>query len=363
MEADFSLSHSIRTCKQLTELAHSNFAPAFALLPSEKCQAMQILYAYTRFTDDLIDLPDFDPKTGQEIPTSVRRKKQKLNQWVSVVEAVLGQIGAEHGFVGSANDVKAFQELAEKYPNCGGLVLLPALKMIVDRFAIPREPLFHLLDGVERDIEAKPFETFDDCSEYCHQVATSVGFASLAIWGTAVPLFSDNVIKAAKACGIAFQWTNIMRDLLEDYQQGRVFLPQNEIQRYALTPNQFGSLLNRQEWNAQKVMPKNINAADKFSFNHYVQEMEALEEKFSKLMAYELNRCEAYYENSVPLYRLIHRDSRRMFGLMWNRYYSLFNTMRKHPLQITSDKRAALSGFSKWRLYFHWRFMPCMNLK
>ncbi|MDR3233176.1 MAG: squalene/phytoene synthase family protein [Planctomycetaceae bacterium] len=363
MATDFSLSHSIRICRQLTELSHSNFAPAFALLPPDKRLAMQILYAYTRFTDDLIDLPDFDPHTGQEIPISVRRKKQKMNQWAAVLEAVLGNIGGENGRVADANDIKTFQQIAHEFPNCGGLVLLPALKMIVDTFGIPREPLFHLLDGIEQDIDPKPFETFDDCVEYCHQVATSVGFASLAVWGTNVPLFSDNVIRAAKACGVAFQWTNIIRDLLEDYKQGRIYLPQSELQRFGLTPNQFGSLVNRSEWNAQKIMPKQLDANGKFEFKHYVEEMEHQEEKFAKLILHELNRCEVYYENSVPLYNLIHRNSRRMFGLMWNRYYALFRMMKRHPLLMTTGARVRLSDCRKARLYFHWRFMPCLRLK
>ncbi|GHT15368.1 phytoene synthase [Planctomycetales bacterium] len=324
---------------------------------------MQILYAYTRFTDDLIDLPDFDPVTGQEIPISVRRKRQKMNQWIAVLEAVLGRIDEDAGRVADAQDIKTFQELEKQYPNCGGLVLLPALKMIVDKFQIPRQPLFHLLDGVERDIEPKPFETFDDSVDYCHQVATSVGFSALAIWGTYEPLFSDTVVKAAKACGVAFQWTNILRDLLDDYNHGRIYLPQSEIKRYGLTPNQFGALVNRQQWNAQKVPPKNLSKNQRLAFQYSMQEAETFEDHFRKLLAYELERCDVYYENSLPLYKLIHRDSRRMFGMMWNRYYMLFRKMQRRPLMMTTGKGVHLSHLQKLRLYCHWRFMPCFRLR
>jgi len=357
-----SLSHSIRACRQLTALAHSNFAPAFALLPAAKRQAMEILYAYTRFTDDLADLPDFDPE-GMTVEISPRRKKQKFNQWVGALEAVFGKIGDEHVPQIDPHDEKTFQQIARQFPGCGGVIFLPALKMIVNTYNIPREPLFHLLDGVESDMEPKPFATFDDCADYCHQVATSVGFASLAIWGTTEPLFSETIIKAAKACGVAFQWTNIIRDLLEDYQNGRIYLPQSELQRFGLTEIQLGSILDGVAWAAQKKPPKKKGAHDHYAHQHMIKEMETFEEKFLKLISHQLNRCMVYYENSIPLYHLIHRDSRRAFGLMWNYYYSLFRKIYRNPLLVTKQDRVRLSSSRRFRLWFHWHFMPCLKLR
>jgi phytoene synthase len=342
-------------------LAHSNFAPAFALLPADKRQAMEILYAYTRFTDDLADLPDFDPSTGNTIEVSPRRRKQKINQWVGALEAVLGQIGDESIPQIDPNDENAFQEIAQKFPGCGGIVFLPALKMIVDTYQIPCRLLFHLIDGVDSDMNPKPFATFDDSVDYCHQVATSVGFASLAIWGTTEPLFSDPVVKAAKACGVAFQWTNIIRDMLEDYRNGRVYLPQSELERFGLTEKQFGSLLDGAGWAAQKRPPK--KGEDSYGFEDMIKEMEKYEEKFQKLIAHQLNRCEVYYENSIPLYHLIHPDSRRTFGLMWSSYYTLFRKICHSPLLITKAKRVRLSSYQRLRLWFHWHWMPCRRLR
>jgi len=360
---ELSLSHSIRACQQLTALANSSFAPAFALLPAKKRQAMEILYAYTRFTDDIADLPDYHPETGSTIDISPRRKKQKFNQWVGAIEAVLGKIGDDHLPPIDPHDETTFQQIAQQFPGCGGVVFLPALKMIVDRYAIPREPLFHLIDGVESDMEPKPFATFDDSAEYCHQVATSVGFASLAIWGTTKPLFSEEVVKAAKACGVAFQWTNIVRDLWEDYQNGRIYLPQSELQRFGLTGNQFGSLLDGQTWSAQKKPPKTKDSLDLFAHQQMVEEMEKFEEKFLELMTHQLHRCEVYYEHSLPLYHLISRDSRRAFGLMWNYYYALLQKIANNPWQVTKGKRVRLSSYRKFRLWSHWHLMPCFRLR
>jgi len=359
---DLSLSRSISACRRLTVLAHSNFAPAFTLLPSAKRQAMEILYAYTRFTDDLADLPDFSPE-GDTILVSPRRQKQKFNQWVAALEAVFGKVGDTNVPQIDPRDEKAFQSIAEQFPGCGGLVFLPALKMIVDKYNIPLAPLFHLIDGVESDMEPKPFATFDDSADYCHQVATSVGFASLAIWGTHEPLFSEPVVKAAKACGIAFQWTNIIRDMLEDYRNGRVYLPQSELQRFGFTEKQLGSILDGVAWTAQKKPPKGDGAHDNYAHQDMIREMEKFEDKFLKLMSHQLNRCEVYYENSMPLYRMIHRDSRRTFGMMWGYYYALYRTIRRNPWLVTKQNRVRLSLDSRFRLWFRWRFLPWQKLR
>ena len=361
-QLNLSLSHSIQACRQLTRLACSNFTPAFALLPSAKRQAMEILYAYTRFTDDLVDLPDYS-EGGNSIEITSRRRRQKLNQWVNALEAVFGKIGDGNPPQIDPEDVQTFQRIAQKFPNCAGLVFLPALKMIVNKYNIPCEPLFHLVEGVEADIESKPFETFEDSLEYCHRVATSVGVASLAIWGTTEPLFSESVVKAAKACGVAFQWTNIVRDMLEDYRYGRIYLPISELHRFGFTNTQFGSILDKAEWNAQKKPPKMEMANEFYVHQNKVKEMEEMEDKFLKLMNHQLHRCEVYYENSLPLYHLIQRDCRRAFGLMWNYYHALYQKINSNPWLVARNERVQLPPYRKLSLWFRWHCLPCRQLQ
>ena len=365
LHLDISLAGSIKACQQLTELANSNFVPAFALLPPAKRQAMEILYAFTRFSDDIVDLPDPndpDPNAnGVPVDIALQRKKQKLGQWISALESVFGKPDNTTPPQIDPHDTPAFQRLAQRFPDCGGLVLLPAMKMIVDKYNIPREPLFHLIEGIESDIEPRVFATFDDSSGYCHQVATSVGYASLAIWGTAMPIFSEPVLKAARACGIAFQWTNIVRDLLEDYRNGRIYLPQTELRRFGLTDEQFGSVLDGAQWHKQKTAQKGNNH-EQFTFKEMLREMGQVEENFAQLLTYQLERCEMYYENSLPLYDLIHGDSRRAFGLMWNYYYALYQKMVRQPLLVTGNSRIRLSSLKKLQLWCRWRFMLCRRL-
>jgi phytoene/squalene synthetase len=151
--------------------------------------------------------------------------------------------------------------------------------------------------------------------------------------------------------------------LLEDHNNGRIYLPVEEITRCGLTVNQFGSVLHRKEWDAAKIPPKNLSQNQLYAFHHSMGEMELLEEKFLKLLRYELNRCEIYYEHSMPLFQLIHPDSRRMFGLMWNRYYMLFRKMVRNPWSVPLGRRIRLTSLQKMKLLFRWRFLPCFRLK
>ncbi len=358
----YSLPESIAACERLTRSAHSSFAPAFGLLPTGKRQAMNILYAYTRFTDDLADNPDLDPETGQPLPTSLRRKRQKINQWSNIVETVFGFPDGSEPQIKTAEDEAAFEQLEQTFPGCPGVVYLPAMKMIVDRFRIPREPLFHLIEGVESDVEPRRFESFDDCAEYCHQVATSVGFASLAIWGTTEPLFSDRVVRAAKACGLAFQWTNILRDILEDSVNDRFYLPQKELKRFGLTEKQFLGVLDRKKWNDMKRRPDGNSESVRYEHEDLLRQLGDFERKFDGFLLHQFERCEIYYTNAAPLYQMIEADSRKVYGMMWARYHTLFRKIRAHPLKIGKG-RISLSPLTKLRLLLRWRFLPCLRLK
>lgn len=366
---NYTIQESVQACRRLTRASHSSFAPAFSLLPRAKREAMEVLYAFNRYTDDLVDMPDIDTKTGQIIQTSPRRKRQKLNQWIKVLESVFGGIPGtpdEQPLITDSSDTSGFQNIATRFPavaaDGGGLIYLPALKMIVERFQMPIDPFFHLIEGVESDIEPRTFENFDDCADYCHQVATSVGISSLAIWGTTEPLFSDPVLKAAKACGIAFQWTNILRDLVEDRMEGRIYLPQDEIKRAGLTDSQLRDMLDWESWNAMKKKPGDKNQFDSYAHADMIRQMDHFEEKLLALLQKQFERCEIYYMNSAPLYRMIGRDSRRVFGLMWSRYHKLYKKMRRRPRRLL-DGRVRLSSAQKLRMMLRWKLLPPRLLK
>ena len=109
--------------------------------------------------------------------------------------------------------------------------MLPALCDSVARFGIPADCLREAIAGVEMDFDVERYETFDDLKVYCHRVASVVGLACIHIWGFRDP----RAIPAACQCGLAFQLTNILRDLKEDAARGRVYLPAAELRRFGYT--------------------------------------------------------------------------------------------------------------------------------
>lgn len=343
MSSNFSLKSSIRLCKTLTRNAGSNFVPAFRSLPGPKRQAMEILYAFNRFTDDLADDED-RPETDRQAA---------LADWADVLAETLGLPGSKtEPPLLEAEDANAFAAIQQRYPHCAGVPLLPAVSWIVRQFPVPREALFHVIEGVETDLVPQRFATFDDAADYCHMVATSVGFASLAVWGTTKPLFSPEVVKAAKGCGIAFQWTNVLRDLVEDYARGRLYLPLEELERVGLTENQFASLLDRRAWLEMKKTPGGSEAdreARRYAHQENLRMMRQFEEKFNRLLNSQVQRCGIYFQTAATLENFLESDGRKIFRRMYGVYYRLYAKIARNPQRILSG-RVRLSTLDKLSL-------------
>ena len=175
-------------CRRVTTQANSSFPLAFRLLPRAQRRAMDALYAFMRVTDDLADEPG-DPAV----------KRAQLAAWRAALDAAL----------------------AGKFTH----PVFPALAHTVRTFGVPPRYLHDVIDGVEADIEPVRYSSFAELYPYCYRVASAVGLACVRVWG-----FRDGVTPAeadapAEAAGIAFQLTNILRDLGEDLTRGRVYLP------------------------------------------------------------------------------------------------------------------------------------------
>jgi phytoene synthase len=159
-------------CRRATRRAGSNFAAAFRLLPGPQRQGMHALYAFFRATDDISDDPG-DPAA----------KREKLARWRAGLAAALGGVYSHR--------------------------LHAALHHTVRTFGIDPRHLTAVLDGVEADLEPVRFATFAELYPYCYRVASAVGLACIPVWGTARPGYEG----PAEAVGVAFQLTNVLRDL------------------------------------------------------------------------------------------------------------------------------------------------------
>jgi len=176
-----SLDDSYRYCETLTRQQAGNFYPAFRILPRGQRLSMCALYAFNRIADDCGD---------EDAPLEVKRLK--LDEWRRGLQGCLR--GDFH------------------HPTHA------ALADTVRRHSIPIEYLEAVLDGVAMDLSPVMVETFVELRRYCYQVASAVGLACIHIWG-----FSDDSAKVyAEEAGIAFQLTNILRDLKEDAERDRV---------------------------------------------------------------------------------------------------------------------------------------------
>jgi 15-cis-phytoene synthase len=178
-------------CAQLTRKSRSNFYYAFLFLAKEKRQAMYAVYAFCRSVDDIAD--------GS---ASVREKEMLLDNWR--------------------------RELDRCYEGKPQHPITVKLAQSIEKFPIPKEYFQELLAGVEMDLFHHRYPTFRELYEYCYRVAGVVGLMCIEIFGYRNPKAKDYAVNL----GVALQLTNIMRDLKVDADRGRIYLPQEELERF-----------------------------------------------------------------------------------------------------------------------------------
>lgn len=175
----------------VTKNSNTSFYYSFALLPRYKREAISAVYAFCRYTDDIVD-------EG----TDERRKGLLLRKW----RMELGQ--ALRG--------------TSTYP------LLNQLSSTARRFNIPVDHFYDLIRGMEIDLVKTRYETFEDLREYCYLVASTVGLMCRQIFGYRNESTRDYAVNL----GIALQLTNILRDVKDDAKRGRIYLPQEDLRRF-----------------------------------------------------------------------------------------------------------------------------------
>ncbi len=171
----------------ITRREAKNFAYGIMVLPREKRRAIAAIYAFARAVDDIAD---------GDLPADEKRAS-----------------------------LEAMRVSLDREPTGAKEIALDDARA---RFGIPRDALSALIDGGLQDLEQTRYATFDELRGYCEKVAGSVGVACLAVYG------SDDV-ERAMTLGIALQLINIMRDVAEDVELGRVYLPQDELVRFGVT--------------------------------------------------------------------------------------------------------------------------------
>jgi squalene synthase HpnC len=209
--------NSYEHCHRIARASHSNFYYAFFLLPKPKRDALAALYAFMRLIDDISD-------EGQDLAA----KQRALARWRAALDQAL--TGQEQVFDGNAAMSSPARALS------GAAEVLPALVDTMQRYKIPPRYLHDLISGAEMDLMVRTYPTFDRLREYCYRVAGTVGLTCTHVFG-----FTEaRALDLAEKLGLAFQLTNILRDVHEDHKLGRVYLPQEDLARYGVSAEDFG---------------------------------------------------------------------------------------------------------------------------
>jgi len=273
------LSAAYRHCQALTRREAKNFYYGFMLLPAAQRRAIYAAYAFARECDDIVDagLP---------------------------VEEASARLAAQR---------ELLARCLEGSPQ--GPVFL-ALADAVRRYGIPHDYFYRLIEGVEADLTVRRYATFEELKRYCYLVASVVGLISIEIFG-----YRGGELARGHAAdlGVALQLTNILRDVQEDLQRGRVYLPEEELVRFGYKPD----FLRRGVAN----------------------------EAFHQLMAYQVARAEDYYERGRMLLPLLPRRARACVGVMAGIYRTILDDISRRPdtvlrqrVSLSAGQKLALAG-------------------
>ena len=211
------LSESYAACHSIARASRSNFYHAFFLLPKPKRDGLAALYAFMRLVDDVSDEEQ-----------GLLAKQRGLAKW----RAALDEAATGNSQVFDGTAVIPLPSDA----SYGEAEVLPALVDTMQRYKMPARYLHDLISGAEMDLTVQAYPTFERLREYCYRVAGTVGLTCTHVFG-----FRDaRALDLAEKLGLAFQLTNIIRDVHEDYKLGRVYLPEEDLARYGVSPEDFG---------------------------------------------------------------------------------------------------------------------------
>ena len=266
-----TVDQSYAYCRTVARARAKNFYYSFILLSRDQKNAMCAIYAFMRYCDDLSDEPGANTAA--------------IEAWR------LDLSGALAG-------------------NFGPHPVWPAFHDAVGRFHIPHQYFHDMIDGVASDLTPSPVNTFEDLYRYCYKVASVVGMTTVHIFG----FDSPRALELAESCGIAFQLTNILRDVREDAALGRQYLPSEDLVRFHVAPDEL--------------------AAGKHTAN------------FQKLMEFEERRARKFYDESAPLIGMVHQRSRASLWALISIYSRLLDRIRKSGYDVLT-RRISLPKWEK----------------
>jgi phytoene synthase len=264
------IEDSYRHCRRIARKRARNFYYSFLLLEKPQRDAMCAIYAFMRHCDDLSDNPVVPVDKPPNLHQSIAEWRLELNRALS-------------------GDV-------ETNP------IWPAFLDTVRRYSIPHRFFHEMIDGILSDLGPRQIQTFDELYRYCYQVASVVGLTIVHIFG----FESIKALLLAEKCGVAFQLTNILRDVREDAALGRVYLPREDLDMFSVP---FDQLSSGKE-----------------------------DDAFRDLMRFETTRTRAYYDESAALSDLVTKKSRRSLWALREIYLRLLWRIERSNYAVLSRR-------------------------
>ncbi|MBP9218272.1 MAG: presqualene diphosphate synthase HpnD [Sterolibacterium sp.] len=260
-------------CRQKVAASHSSFTVSFRFLEAQRRDAITAFYAFCREVDDVVDETP-DPHTA----------RRQLDDWRSEIDAL--------------------------YAGRPSHPVTLALAASLPHFNLPQQYFQEIIDGMQMDLEQNRYASFKELHLYCYRVASVVGLVAAEIFG-----YQDRrTLKYAHDLGLAFQLTNILRDVGEDARRGRIYLPTAELEQFQVTQD-------------------DLLAA------HYT-------DNFRRLMQFQAERAEQTYQRALAQLPACDRNRQRPGLIMARIYHQLLKKIRRHDYQVL-DRRIALTSFGK----------------
>jgi len=260
-----TLEESYAFCERVARTQAKNFYYSFLLLSRPQRRAMCAIYAFMRYCDDLSDAEGVGDRAGA------------IARWQADLEAALAGSTPQHP-------------------------LWPAFSATVARYRIPHEYFRAMIRGVSSDLEPRHIRTFQELYDYCYHVASVVGLTIIHIFG-----FDDPAaLPLAERCGVAFQLTNILRDVREDAEHGRIYLPAEDLVRFGVKTTELSGA--------------------------------ALSPAMRSLLAFEADRARAYYREAEPLLGMVHSGSRASLKALIGIYSRLLERISNSGYEVLRER-------------------------
>jgi phytoene synthase len=249
----------------------TSFHYSFGFLPKEERNAIKTIYAFARRIDDIVDE---NPSEDQIV---IQDKKQRLTWWRQQIEAIYSD-----------------------GPNRSSAV--DPLRRVIQQYNLPKQYLLTVIDGCERDLTQRRYETFADLKRYCYSVASIIGLISIEIFGYRHEATRQYAINL----GYALQLTNILRDVKTDKDRGYIYIPREDLVRFRYTEEDLRN--------------------------------EVYDERFINLMEFQAKRAREYYHQARALLRPDERMTMVAAQIMDAIYYRLLEKIELSDFRVYSGR-------------------------